>query len=203
VQVHLPLTVSGISGPGTVPTGTVVDFAGSTAPDGWLICNGQFASRTAYAALFAVIGTIYGTGDGSTTFNLPDARGRVTAGLDNMGGSDAGRMTTLGGRATLGGSGGAQTHTLDQTQMPSHSHSGTTSQDGAHTHGTSPGGTLLGANDTGFGLRADTGTLVNYATAISSDGSAHAHNFTTKATGGGGAHNNVQPTLFLNKIIKT
>ncbi len=58
-------------------TGTVLDFAGTTAPDGWLMCFGQAVSRTTYANLFAKIGTIYGAGDGSTTFNLPDCRGRA------------------------------------------------------------------------------------------------------------------------------
>lgn len=74
-------------------TGTVLPFAGSTAPTGWLLCYGQAISRTTYANLFAVIGTTYGVGDGSTTFNLPDLRGRIAAGKDNMGGSAAGVLT--------------------------------------------------------------------------------------------------------------
>ena len=68
-------------------TGEVVPFAGSTAPAGALFCYGQTVSRTTYAGLFAVIGTTYGVGDGSTTFNLPDLRGRVAAGKSDMGGS--------------------------------------------------------------------------------------------------------------------
>lgn len=85
-------------------TGTVLPFAGSTAPDGWLLCYGQAVSRTTYAVLFAVIGTTYGIGDGSTTFNVPDLRGRVAAGKDDMGGSAAGVITkTLTGtRASTG-----------------------------------------------------------------------------------------------------
>lgn len=67
------------------PSGTILDFSGPVAPQGWLICDGSAISRTDYAALFAVIGTIYGVGDGSTTFNLPDLRGEFRRGLDNMG----------------------------------------------------------------------------------------------------------------------
>lgn len=77
-------------------TGVVHDFAGTVAPQGWLMCFGQAVSRTTYANLFAKIGTTYGAGDGSSTFNLPDARGRVSAGKDNMGGTTAGRLTTAG-----------------------------------------------------------------------------------------------------------
>ena len=69
-----------------MPTGMVVPYAGAAAPDGWLLCQGQAVSRTTYAQLFSVIGTTYGSGDGSTTFNLPDMRGRVAVGSDaNLG----------------------------------------------------------------------------------------------------------------------
>lgn len=70
-------------------TGTVLDFAGNTAPTGWLMCFGQAVSRTTYSNLFAVIGTSFGAGDGSTTFNLPDYRGRIGAGCEVMGGTAA------------------------------------------------------------------------------------------------------------------
>jgi len=75
-----------------VPTGVIAPFAGTSAPTGWALCAGQAVSRTTFAALFAVIDTTWGAGDGSTTFNLPDFRGRVPAGLDNMGGIAAGRL---------------------------------------------------------------------------------------------------------------
>jgi microcystin-dependent protein len=65
----------------SVPTGTLLQYAAATAPTGYLICNGTAVSRTTYSALFAVLSTTYGTGDGSTTFNLPDLRGRVAVGL--------------------------------------------------------------------------------------------------------------------------
>lgn len=95
------------------PTGTVNSFAGATAPTGWLLCGGQAISRTTYSDLFAVVGTTYGVGDGSTTFNIPDLRGRAIAGLDNMGGVDAGRLDWAN---TLGTSGGTQTNTHNHFQ---------------------------------------------------------------------------------------
>lgn len=78
---------------GGTPAGVLLPFAGTTAPDGWLMCFGQAVSRTTYASLFSAIGTSFGSGDGSTTFNLPDMRGRLPAGKDDMGGSAAGRLS--------------------------------------------------------------------------------------------------------------
>jgi microcystin-dependent protein len=76
-----------IAGATVVPVGSILPFAGRFAPDGWLLCNGQEVSRTTYTNLYAAIGTTYGTGDGSTTFNLPDCNGRFlkggTAGVYN------------------------------------------------------------------------------------------------------------------------
>ncbi|MED5549874.1 MAG: phage tail protein [Pseudomonadota bacterium] len=98
-----------------VPAGAVMPYAGSVAPAGWLLCYGQAISRTDYAALFSSIGTTYGVGDGSTTFNLPDMRGRAVFGKDDMGGAAAGRLnnTSISGTAqnpdgtTLGATGGS------------------------------------------------------------------------------------------------
>jgi hypothetical protein len=95
-------------------TGEVVPFAGATAPAGTLLCYGQAISRTAYAGLFAALSTTHGTGDGSTTFNLPDLRGRVVAGKDDMGGSSANRLTGVGNSPNgdvLGTTGGSETTT--------------------------------------------------------------------------------------------
>ena len=79
---------------GGIPSGAVLPFAGTAAPAGWLLCYGQAVSRTTYAALFNALGTAYGAGDGSTTFNLPDLRGRVPGGKDDMGGVAAWPTTT-------------------------------------------------------------------------------------------------------------
>lgn len=111
-----------------------VPSAGTTAPTGWLLCFGQAVSRTTYAALFAAIGTTYGAGNGTTTFNLPDMRGRVAAGLDNMGGTTASRITSGGSGiagTTLGAVGGAETHTLTTAQLAVHNHGAT---DPTHAH---------------------------------------------------------------------
>ncbi len=186
-----------------IPIGAIADFAGATAPALWLLCFGQAVSRTTYAALFAVLGTTYGAGDGSTTFNVPDCRGRVTAGQDDMGGVSANRLTNQSGGLdgdTLGAAGGAETHVLQTSEIPSHTHTGTTGSSGAHTHTTDfevredffPSGAV-------FGLRPSQ-TPIEFTATTSSNG-AHTHPFTSDATGGGGAHNNVQPTLILNKII--
>lgn len=154
-----------------MPCGSVTAFAGSSAPSGWLLCYGQAVSRTTYAALYSAIGVAYGSGDGSTTFNLPDLRGRVPAGVDNMGGSDAARLDWAN---TLGTAGGAQTHTLQTSEIP------------AHDHPASLGGS---AGGDGSGLAwASTSTTNSIA---------------IQNTGGGGAHNNMQPTILLNWIIRT
>jgi microcystin-dependent protein len=126
-----------------VPVGVISAYAGISAPSGWLMCAGQAVSRSTYAALFTALSTTYGVGDGSTTFNLPDLRGRVPAGVDNMGGSAASRLTNavLTASNTLGATGGAQTHTLDSSQIPAHSHPNTLGSNTvaatSHTHGSS------------------------------------------------------------------
>ena len=123
---------------GGVPIGSGTEFWGTSAPAGWLFAAGQAVSRTTYAKLFAVIGITYGAGDGSTTFNLPDKRGRVSVSKDDMLGSAAARVTTAGSGVdgtTLGAAGGdqlTQAHSHGTTQS-AHSH-GTT--ESPHAHGT-------------------------------------------------------------------
>jgi microcystin-dependent protein len=100
-----------------VPPGVIWSYGGTTAPPGFLLCDGSAVSRTTYAALFAVIGTTFGAGDGSTTFNLPDLRGRAIVALDNLGGTSANRITGAWADS-LGGAGGAETHTLVNAELP-------------------------------------------------------------------------------------
>jgi microcystin-dependent protein len=99
--------------------GVLAPYAGSSAPSGWLLCYGQAVSRTTYAALFTVLSTTYGAGDGSTTFNLPDLRGRSVFGKDDMGGSTAARLGSIITGTTLGATGGTERHTLTTAQLPS------------------------------------------------------------------------------------
>jgi microcystin-dependent protein len=123
------ITQDKLANAGTVPTGTVTPFAGGTGTPiaGWLFCIGTAVSRTTYAALFAVIGTTYGAGDGSTTFNLPDLRGRYPIG-DGTGAGDkgSGTGTPTGTPLTarvLGQWGGEETHTQTEAEMAAHTHS--------------------------------------------------------------------------------
>ncbi len=105
------------------PVGMVTDFAGPTAPAGWLLCFGQVVNVSSYPELYVALGSTntYG-GNGTTTFGIPDCRGRATYGKDNMGGSTASRITVAGGNfdaTVLGGTGGAQNSTLTTGMLPS------------------------------------------------------------------------------------
>ncbi|MBI4921849.1 MAG: tail fiber protein [Devosia nanyangense] len=167
-----------------IPIGGLIDYGGTSAPDTcWVFPYGEALSRTTYAALFAVLSTTYGVGDGSTTFNVMDLRGRVTAGQDDMGGTSANRLIDTGGFSlngdTLGDTGGAETHTLTEAEMPSHTHSITKS----FWHGTNGDGTAhpgWSDGDTGGGSVA----------------------FTTTSAGGDDPHDIVQPTIILNKLLR-
>lgn len=161
-------------------SGMLMPYAGASAPSGWLLCYGQAISRTTYADLFSAIGTVYGTGDGSTTFNLPDLRGRTIAGQDDMGGASANRLTNQTGGLdgdTLGATGGAETHTLTEAQLPAHSH----------------GNVVTNVSATFKTNTGDGGASVVQTISQSK---------ATTSTGSGDAHNNVQPTIILNYIIK-
>lgn len=147
------------------PVGCINLYAGSTAPTGWLICDGSAVSRTTYANLFSVIGTTYGTGDGSTTFNIPNLKGKVPVGLDS-------NDTDFD---TLGEIGGEKTHTLTVNEMPSHTHNYRLA---------------YGSNNPMNGL--------SYATSIA--GTFGDEHVITK-TGGGQAHNNLQPYIVMIYII--
>lgn len=191
--------------PGSVPVGAVIPYAGLSAIPGWLVCDGHAVSRTVFSSLFAVIGTIYGTGDGATTFNLPDLRGRVVAGYDAMGGVAANRLTAGGSGvdgSTVGATGGdelTQNHTHTLTD-PQHSH---LTDDPGHTHpqsiGQGTGGSADAWNITGYGAEQpmNISTQTNYA------GTAVIDNYTgiTIDSWGSGAGQNVQPTIVLRYLI--
>lgn len=211
--------------PWLVPLGSGMDYWGTTAPNSsFAFAYGQAISRTTYSTLFTLFGTTYGTGDGSTTFNLPDKRGRVVAGLDNMGGSDAGRLSStyfgaVSGQDgnTLGHTGGAESHTLTTAQLASHTHTAT---DAGHTHtGTAashthvgPSGIFAGTTQTGatggsaFTAPASptdmSGTTTGASGALTLSVNSGTASITVNSAGSGSAHPVVQPTIAANYIIR-
>lgn len=173
-------TVAGGGGT-SVPAGVVSQYAGSPAPSGYLLCDGSAVSRTTYSNLFTAISTSYGAGDGSTTFNLPNLKGRIPVGLDAA-------QTEFD---VLGEVGGAKTHTLTVTEMPSHTHT-----QNSHTHTQTVNSATTGGLS---GYTPDTSTN----TSVVSGYSTGATTATNQNTGGDGAHNNLQPYIIVNYIIKT
>lgn len=199
---------------GGVPTGAVIPFAGTSEPTGWLLCYGQAVSRATYSALYTALGDAYGAGNGTTTFNLPDLRGRTAVGKDDMGGAAAGRMTSGGSGvdgATLGASGGTQTHALTSGELATHTHTASVT-DAGHTHGF-----LMDAGNDGNALFSDSNYLArrdsagaNYARAASANTNSVVNASATTGvtvansnTGSGTAHQNTQPSQIFNYIIKT
>lgn len=146
-----------------VPIGSIMAWPSASIPDGWLLCDGSQISRTTYQALFNIIGTTFGTGDGSTTFNLPDARQRFIIGLAASGTGSV--LGGTGGNIDHTHSGGAHTHTISSDG--GHTHTG-----GAHTHTISTDG-------------AHGHTVDAHSHNITSDG-AHTH---SGSTGSDGSHN--------------
>jgi microcystin-dependent protein len=180
-----------------VPPGAMAPYGGVSAPAGWMLCDGTPVSRTTYAELFAVVGTNYGAGDGSTTFNLPNFKTRTPVGMDT-GDTDFSR---------LGKTGGAKTHTLATNEIPAHAHtvsppSTNTASAGAHTHEVQMSD---GAGWSGLVDSSGNGTV--QWTKTTTSGGSHTHSvsispFNSGSTGGSTAHNNLQPYLVVNYIIK-
>lgn len=130
----------------SVPTGAITAYGGATAPTGYLLCDGTAVSRTTYAALFAITSTLYGVGDSSTTFNVPDMRGRVAVGKN---------AATFG---TQGATGGEETHALITAELAAHTHNANvyTTDSGSGVSGVLAGtqvtaGDLLATTSTGSG----------------------------------------------------
>jgi microcystin-dependent protein len=180
-----------------VPVGACIDFFGTTAPNSsFVLPYGQAISRTTYSALFTMFSTTYGVGDGSTTFNVPDLRGRVVAGKDDMGGSSANRLTDaddgLNGD-TLGDTGGGETQTLVTGNLPAYTPSGSVSQ------------STLSITYSGFNI---SGGVVSVASAQGSSPTPVANNpsaqtFTGTAQGGTStAFGIIQPTIIANKLLR-
>lgn len=189
---------------GTVPIGASMDYAGTTAPAGWLLEFGQALSTSTYALLFAVIGYTYG-GAGAS-FNAPDCRGRVIAAADNMGGVAAGRLTSAGSgidAVNISAAGGGQNVTLTLSQLPT----------GITSSGTvtvaPPAGIVPYENNgvfNGLFQSATAGTSGSFIPATTSGGWAatptlSGSNTLTSNNTGGTSHLNVQPTIVFNKII--
>lgn len=190
-------------GPVTHHPGAETGATSGAPPRGWLWCAGQAVDRARYSALFRAIGTQFGAGNGTTTFNVPDLRGRALVGLDNMGGTDAGRIGTAN---TIGATAGAETHTLSTGNLPSHNHdlgghthsftpsgsvsitsvggsvsiTGTTSSDGAHNHGVAFSGNIGNAGGVNGNFA---GSDRDYASSF--DG-AHSHSFSGSGSVTGG-----------------
>ena len=197
--------------------GSIYMFAGSTAPAGFLMCDGSAVSRTSYSVLFALIGTTYGVGDGNTTFNLPDLSGRVPIGVSST--------------HAIGTTGGEEEHVLLEAELPTHDHTvpahghanniTATTPEFTHTVSTQPAFNYNRPNATGKGGAA--GGVAGYsgtssATAGRTNASVAAHAasactmsggvtdcnaFDTEGTGDGGAHGNMQPYVTVNFIICT
>jgi len=171
-QVRYNPTIGEFTWSHAIP-GIISMYGGVNSPTGYLFCNGQAVSRTTYSRLFSVIGTIYGAGNGTGTFNLPNLQGRVPVGL----------KASEPIFNALGNIGGTGAHTLSIAEMPSHSHTGTTDPTSTNSNLSNNGvGTLGTAN-------------------VATGSTPHTHTFTTTPTGGNQPHENLQPYIVLNYII--
>ena len=189
-----------------IPPGLLAPFAGATAPDGWLLCDGAAVSRTDHADLFTALGETYGAGDGSTTFNLPDLRRRVPVG--------AGGSRSQGPQTALGATGGREA-----AAFASHTHGGGshTHTAGAHRHGLAAAVGSGGGSHTAVQLLAGSNAVarnqqtnrINPQQYMDDDvtsaagGATGPGSATTGAASSGASDGNFQPSLVLHYIIKT
>ncbi len=189
--------------PWMVPIGGSMDYWGTSAPNSsFAFMYGQAISRTTYSTLFGLFSTTYGVGDGSTTFNIPDLRGRVVAGKDDMGGSSANRLIdaddSLNGD-TLGDTGGGETQSLVTGNLPAYTPAGSIAN-GAITSNVTGGvygSTGLTLAYSGPGIQGSAGSLIVVTSTQA------ASTFTGTAQGGTStAFGVVQPTIIANKILR-
>jgi microcystin-dependent protein len=189
-----------------VPVGAMMAYAGATAPSGWHLCYGQAVSRTTYSALFSIIGIAYGAGDGSTTFNLPDKRGRASIGADNMGGSAANRVTNAvsGVDATVVGNVGGDQHAQPDT-LTATTNLNISVSDPTHNHQQYYSGSFPGHGVPEGGVSNATGpgnVSPDMLTALASTGITVSGSATTGVTGVlSGASQNMPPVQVDNWII--
>lgn len=199
-SVRGPQGIQGPIGATTIPAGAIMMWTTLTPPSGWLIANGVAVSRTTYSSLFTAIGTTYGSGDGSTTFNTPNLTARVAVGYD---------ASTVDFNM-VGKTGGEAKHVLLPSEMAAHYHTveppnTVTDTQGNHYH-TSPDGynfITTGSGGTGMGYTAAGGNPTT-----TQWGGNHAHNldigqFNSGSSGSSTPHNNIQPYLTLPYIVKT
>ena len=176
---------------GGIPTATIVPWSKSAVPTGFLECDGAAVSRTTYSALFSAIGTTYGAGDGSSTFNTPDLANNVPVGKSNNKAlASTGGANTVSVTATGNVGGSTANATLSTAQLASHSHSG-----GANAGGVSPGNpsqTSAPSQQSSFGNTGAAGS-----------GQGHSHNMSATFSGSAVNAAIVQPYLTLIYIIKT
>lgn len=167
----------------TPPVGSVLPFAGGSAPSGWLLCDGSEISRSTYSTLFGVINTAYGAGDGSSTFNIPNLKGRLPVGKD----------AAQAEFDVMGETGGEKAHTLSTNEMPSHRH-----RLGVDTTNGYVGAAAIVWNSVVLG------TAGGFVPGTGSDRNPTAYRDANvmENTGGGAAHNNLQPYVVMNYIIK-
>ena len=171
--------LTGIEG---IPTATIVPWSSSSVPSGFLECNGAAVSRSTYAALFAIVGTTYGAGDGASTFNVPDLQDNVAIGKSGTKAlASTGGANTVASTGNVGGS--TANATLSTAQLASHSHP-------SGTGGTQP---TPGGGTTSRAVPGNTGNA--------GSGTGHSHNMS--ATFSGDATSVVQPYLAVIYIIKT